>query len=207
MYQRCKFGSFLSLSALLCWLHHTEITIPRITIYLCVICRRCKTEQQRIVYVYANVRVNVLERRFKITVTAVRKKIISLSYIQRELQLWEVEAEDNVYFFKVWFYGPSVFCMSWDRDLAFHLFLASFSPCFCFLSSYAQHFPFRLCCFFHRSSCPCLFFYGNGAERSKDVKEGASRVTSREGPAFVVSTSHIYPSLNWHATVDNSDLY
>lgn len=50
---------------------------------------------------YANVRVNVLERRFKITVTAVRKKIIPLSYTQRELQLWEVEAEDNVYFFKV----------------------------------------------------------------------------------------------------------
>lgn len=106
VYQRCKFGSFLSLSVLLCWLHHTEITVPRITIYSCLICRKCKTEQQHMVYVYAN----VLERPFKITATTLKERTIPPPHTLRELQLWEGEAEDNIcvcvcitLLFKAWF--------------------------------------------------------------------------------------------------------
>lgn len=40
VYQRCKSVSFLSHSAFLCWLHQTEIAIPRINVYLCLICRK-----------------------------------------------------------------------------------------------------------------------------------------------------------------------
>lgn len=127
VYQRCKSGSFLSLSALLCWLHHTKIAIPKITVYSCLTCRKCKSEQQYMVYVYANARVNVLERPFKITATTVRERIIPPPHTLRELQLWEGEAEDNVcvcvsmcvnvtLLFKAWFYGLSVFSMSWDRN-------------------------------------------------------------------------------------------
>lgn len=48
------------------------------------------------VYVYANARVNVLEKLFKITATTVRERIIPPSQTLRELQLWEQEAEDNL---------------------------------------------------------------------------------------------------------------
>ena len=55
--------------------------------------------------------------------------------------------------------------------------------------------------------CPCLYFHGNGVERSKDVKKGARKVTSREGSVFIVSTSRTsFAALSSHANVDNSDL-
>ena len=45
------------------------------------------------VYVYANARVNVLERPFKKTATTVRERIIPPHTLSK-LQLWEGEVED-----------------------------------------------------------------------------------------------------------------
>lgn len=89
VYQRYKFGSFLSLSAVLCWLHHTKITTPRITVYSCLCCRKCETEHPYMVYEYANARLNVLERPFKRAATAVRERVIPPPHTLRELQLLE----------------------------------------------------------------------------------------------------------------------
>lgn len=95
VYQRYKFGSFLLLSAVLCWLHHTKMTTPRITVYSCLSCRKCETEHQYMVYVYANWKLNVLERPFKRTATTVRERVSTPPHTWRELQLLEGETEDK----------------------------------------------------------------------------------------------------------------
>lgn len=49
------------------------------------------------VYVYANAKVNVVEKPFKITATTVRGKIIlPLPHTLRDLQLQKMEAEDTL---------------------------------------------------------------------------------------------------------------
>lgn len=91
VYQRYKFGSFFSLSAVLCWLHHTKITTPRITVYSCLSCRKCETEHQYMVYEYANAKLNVLERPFKRTATTVKKELFFLFMPQESWSCWREE--------------------------------------------------------------------------------------------------------------------